>query len=152
MAEFDLSVLNTLNEKFVLLETQLKHVKDNLEEKERKLMEINADIEKLESQKLSISVDVGSIQVEYAGLKDIYEEKKKQYKDIQENAFIGRNVKKKLIPKEIIQKYRLSNLWVYNLPSAWRLLYTITPSKDVRIITAILDWMDHKDYERLFNF
>uniref|UniRef100_A0A6C0KNP6 Uncharacterized protein n=1 Tax=viral metagenome TaxID=1070528 RepID=A0A6C0KNP6_9ZZZZ len=86
MAEFDLSVLNTLNEKFVLLETQLKHVKDNLEEKERKLMEINADIEKLESQKLSISVDVGSIQVEYAGLKDIYEEKKKQYKDIQENA------------------------------------------------------------------
>lgn len=73
-------------------------------------------------------------------------------RDIQENAFCGRSVKKKLIPKELIQKYSVNNLWIYNLPSAWRLLYAVTPSEDVQIIAVILDWMDHKDYDRLFKF
>ncbi len=73
-------------------------------------------------------------------------------KDIQENAFCGRNVKKKLIPKEFIIKYNINNLWIYNLPDAWRMLYVLTPSEEVQIIAVILDWMDHKDYERLFKF
>ena len=76
----------------------------------------------------------------------------KAVKSIEEDVFCGRNVKKKLIPRELINKYSISNLWIYNLPSAWRLLYTVTPSKDVKIIAAILDWMNHKDYERLFKF
>ena len=73
-------------------------------------------------------------------------------KCIQENAFAGRNVKKKLIPMKLIEKYSIDNLWIYNLPDGWRLLYSITPSEDIKIIAAILDWMNHKDYERLFNF
>ncbi|MBU0761056.1 MAG: hypothetical protein KJ600_06100 [Nanoarchaeota archaeon] len=77
---------------------------------------------------------------------------KKAVKDIGTNVFCGRNVKKKLIPKEFIQKYSINNLWIYNLPSAWRLLYAITPSEEAKIIAAILDWMSHKDYERLFRF
>lgn len=72
--------------------------------------------------------------------------------NLQENAFAGRNVKKKLIPKQLKEKYGISNLWIYNLPDSWRLLYSITSSGDVEIIAAILDWMNHKDYERLFNF
>jgi len=76
----------------------------------------------------------------------------KAIKDINENVFCGRNVKKKLIPKFLIKKYDIGNLWIYNLPSAWRLLYSITPSADVKIIAAILDWMNHKDYEKLFKF
>ena len=76
----------------------------------------------------------------------------KAIKDINDNAFCGRNVKKKLIPKFLIDKYNINNLWIYNLPSAWRLLYSITPSADVKIIAAILDWINHKDYERLFRF
>jgi len=77
---------------------------------------------------------------------------KKAIKDIQENVFCGRNVKKKLIPREFSRKYGIDNLWIYNLPSSWRLLYSITPSEEIRIIAAILDWMNHKDYERLFKF
>ena len=76
----------------------------------------------------------------------------KAIRDIQEDAFVGRNVKKELIPKSFIQKYNINNLWIYNLPSAWRLLYSITSKGEVEIIAAILDWMDHKDYERLFKF
>lgn len=77
---------------------------------------------------------------------------KKAIRDIQNNAFCGRNVKKNLIPKELISKYKISNLWIYNLPSAWRLLYSITPSENINIIAAVLDWMNHKDYEKLFKF
>lgn len=72
--------------------------------------------------------------------------------NIKEDCYCGRNVKKKLIPRELIQKYGVNNLWIYNLPSAWRLLYSLTPSKDVKIIAVILDWMNHKDYEGLFKF
>jgi len=76
----------------------------------------------------------------------------KAIKSIEENVHCGRNVKKKLIPNELIQKYNISNLWIYNLPSSWRLIYSLTPSQNIKIIAAILDWMNHKDYERLFNF
>ena len=57
---------------------------------------------------------------------------KRAINDIWENIFCGRNVKKKLIPKELIQKYRINNLWIYNLPSGWRLLYAITPLKKLK--------------------
>jgi hypothetical protein len=75
----------------------------------------------------------------------------KAIKDVQENSFAGRNVKKELIPKEIIRKYNINNLWIYNLPNGWRMLYVLT-SSEIRIIAVILNWMNHKDYERLFKF
>lgn len=71
---------------------------------------------------------------------------------LQENAFAGRNVKKSLIPKSLIQKYGLNNLWIYNLPDSWRMLYVLTPSEEVQIIAVILNWMNHKDYAKLFKF
>ena len=70
---------------------------------------------------------------------------------IKQNAFFGRNVKKKLIPKELIQKYDIDNLWIYNLRKDWRLLYAIT-NNEIEVLAIILDWMNHKDYERLFKF
>ncbi|MDI6708812.1 MAG: hypothetical protein QME47_07005, partial [Candidatus Thermoplasmatota archaeon] len=30
-----------------------------------------------------------------------------------------------LIPKEYIEKYSIDNLWKYNMPKAWRLLYSV---------------------------
>lgn len=72
-------------------------------------------------------------------------------KTLQEDAYSGRNVKKNLIPKALIQKYGINNLWIYNLPDGWRMLYVITPS-EIEIIAVILDWMTHKEYERLFKF
>lgn len=71
--------------------------------------------------------------------------------DICKNAFCGRNVKKKLIPKKFIQKYGINNLWIYNLRKDWRLLYTLA-GEEIQVIAIILDWMNHKDYDRLFKF
>jgi len=73
-------------------------------------------------------------------------------KDLKENAFCGIQVPKRLIPKEYIQKYKINNLWKYDLPKGWRLLYTITAENEVELISAILEWFDHKDYERRFRY
>ena len=76
----------------------------------------------------------------------------KAIKELGENCYAGRNVKKRLIPRELINKYGINNLWIYNLPSAWRLFYSLADDGEVDLIAAVLDWMDHKDYERLFGF
>jgi hypothetical protein len=73
-------------------------------------------------------------------------------KFIQEDFASGRNVKKELIPKRLIDKYDINNLWIYDLPNGWRLLYSVTSGGEIEIIAAVLDWMDHKDYEKLFGF
>ena len=81
----------------------------------------------------------------------LYKEIEEALKTIKQDAFFGRNVKKKLIPRELIQKYGIDNLWIYNLRKDWRLLYTIT-NNEVEVLAIVLDWMNHKDYERLFKF
>jgi|SRR3989338_3302323 len=81
----------------------------------------------------------------------LYKEIEKAINAVCQDSFCGRNVKKNLIPKELIQKYNLTNLWIYNLRKDWRLLYTLG-GDGIEIIAVVLDWMNHKDYERLFKF
>ena len=57
--------------------------------------------------------------------KQLYEFLVRAFKDIEENAFCGIRISKKLIPKEYKQKYGIDNLWKYNLPNAWRLIYSV---------------------------
>ena len=77
---------------------------------------------------------------------------KRAVRDLKKNAFFGMQIPKKLFPKELIQKYNLNNLWKYDLPQSWRLIYTITRENEVEIVCAILDWFDHKNYERRFKY
>ena len=58
-------------------------------------------------------------------------------KDIRQNCYCGRNVRKKLIPKKLIEKYGINNLWIYNVPSAWRLIYSLTTFIDLPVISFI---------------
>ena len=71
--------------------------------------------------------------------------------NIEENAFCGIQIPKKLIPKEYIKKYDAKNLWKYNLPNAWRLIYSIRGGKAF-VVSIILEWLDHKGYERRFGY
>ena len=73
------------------------------------------------------------------------------FDDLKKNPFIGTNIPKKIIPKVYAQSYGVSNLWKYNLPNAWRLIYTIKEN-EIAVISVILEWMDHKNYERRFNY
>lgn len=73
-------------------------------------------------------------------------------RDIQENAFCGIQIPKKLFPKEYVQKYGINNLWKYDLPDGWRLIYTITTPDKIEIVSIILEWFDHPNYERRFGY
>ncbi len=77
---------------------------------------------------------------------------KRAVKDLNNNAFTGIQIPKRLIPKKYIQKYKINNLWKYDLPKAWRLMYTITAENEVEIITALIEWLSHKEYERRFKY
>ena len=63
----------------------------------------------------------------------------------------GIKIPKKLWPKEYSKKYEITNLWKYDLPNAWRLVYTIE-TDEVRIVSIILEWFKYKDYEKKFRY
>ena len=73
------------------------------------------------------------------------------FEDLEKDAFCGIQIPKKLFPKEYVQKYDLDNLWKYNLPNAWRLIYTVK-NNEVCVLSIILEWMSHKDYEKKFKY
>ncbi len=73
------------------------------------------------------------------------------FEDIRGNAFCGIQIPKGIIPKEYIRKYRIDNLWKYNLPNAWRLIYSIR-GEEIAIISIIVEWLAHKGYERKFKY
>ena len=73
------------------------------------------------------------------------------FADICNNPFCGIQIPKRLIPKEYIEKFDIKNVWKYNLPDAWRLIYSIKGGQ-ITIITIILEWLDHKEYERRFKY
>lgn len=81
----------------------------------------------------------------------LYEWLLRAFEDIQKSVFCGIQIPKKLIPREYVKKYGTKNLWKYNLPNAWRLLYSIE-GRDVKIISIILEWLNHKNYERRFKY
>ena len=72
-------------------------------------------------------------------------------KDMKENPACGTKLPKHLWPKVYIEKYGLKNLWKYDLPNAWRLIYTIKED-EVMILNVLLEWFDHKEYERRFKY
>lgn len=77
---------------------------------------------------------------------------KKAIQDLKSNAFFGIQIPKRLFPKEYIEKYYITNLWKYDLPKGWRLIYTVTSEDEVKIICAVLEWFNHKDYEKRFRY
>jgi Txe/YoeB family toxin of Txe-Axe toxin-antitoxin module len=94
----------------------------------------------------------------YDELKDSTAEDKKLHKwldrafnEIANDAFRGTQIPKRLIPGRYIEQYGIDNLWKYNLPGAWRLLYSIGRD-EVVVVSIILEWLPHKDYERRFNY
>jgi len=71
--------------------------------------------------------------------------------DIKEKPAGYIHIQKTRWPKEYVQKYNITNLWKYDLPNGWRLIYTIQ-HEDVAILCIILEWFSHKEYERRFGY
>ena len=83
--------------------------------------------------------------------KELYKQLRRAFEDLQKNAFCGIQIPKKQIPKEYTRKYQIDNLWKYNLPNAWRLIYSVAADKVV-VISIVIEWMNHKKYEKRFKY
>lgn len=82
---------------------------------------------------------------------EIYNRINKTIQILEKNPEAGIKIPKRLIPKEYVAKYSVNNLWKYNLGKKWRLIYTLAQN-EVRIVSIILEWMNHKNYERKFKY
>lgn len=71
--------------------------------------------------------------------------------DLKKSPSCGIKIPKKLWPKEYLKKYKITNLWKYDLPNAWRLIYTLE-TDEIRIVSIVLEWFNHKIYERKFKY
>jgi Txe/YoeB family toxin of Txe-Axe toxin-antitoxin module len=71
--------------------------------------------------------------------------------DLKKDPLVGVAIPRDLWPKEYIKKYRINNLRKYDLPSGWRLIYTLV-GNEVEIISIILEWLNHDSYERRFGY
>ncbi len=65
------------------------------------------------------------------------------------NPLAGDHAQKPL-PSNLVKKYDINNLWIIDLASYWRMLYTLHTS-EVEIISLILEWMDHEKYDKTFG-
>ena len=95
------------------------------------------------------------IESEFESLKEGKFEDKNLYKFItkaihglKQNPACGIKIPKKLWPKEYAS---IDNLWKYDMPNGWRLIYTIK-TEEIMILNVILEWFDHKEYERRFKY
>jgi Txe/YoeB family toxin of Txe-Axe toxin-antitoxin module len=83
--------------------------------------------------------------------KKLYEYISRAIEDLKKDPTSGVKIPKNVWPKEYIQKFEITNLWKYDLPNAWRLIYTIK-TDDIQILNVILEWFDHKNYEKKFKY
>ena len=83
--------------------------------------------------------------------RELYKWIRRALEDLEENAFCGIRIQKKLIPKVYIEKYGIDNLWKYDLPKGWRLIYSVANGQ-ICVLSIILEWMNHKDYEQRFKY
>lgn len=86
-----------------------------------------------------------------AAERELFKQLTKAFSALEENAFCGTQIQKKLIPESYMKNYGVDNLWKYNLPKGWRLLYSVRRDEIV-VISIILEWLPHKKYERRFGY
>ena len=77
-------------------------------------------------------------------------EREKEY--LKQNPERGTHIKKKLIPKLYINLYGVNNLWKIDLPSFYRMLYTVDTSGKTVINSIILNIVDHDQYNKIFGY
>jgi hypothetical protein len=65
------------------------------------------------------------------------------------DALHGEVVPPPRIPRALVAKHGVENLYVVDLPSFWRLLYTLVRYDRGRVV-AILEIVDHRVYDRWF--
>lgn len=70
---------------------------------------------------------------------------------IKQDYLYGDLVPRKQLPKSLITKYGTNKILRVELTGYWRLLYTLV-GNEIEIIALVLDFMNHKEYDKLFEY
>ena len=71
---------------------------------------------------------------------------------IKQNIHYGNPIAKDLIPKEYRERYGITNLFRVELPSFWRMLYSLADNEKVEIVAFVLDILDHPGYDKKLGY
>ena len=72
---------------------------------------------------------------------------------IKANTHYGEPIAKRLIPKEYLEKYGITNLFWVELPNFWRMLYTLAEGETkLEIIAFVIDIANHRKYNKIFGY
>lgn len=71
--------------------------------------------------------------------------------NIKANPFYGNLIPRKNLSKGVINRYGTDKIFRVELVGYWRLLYTII-GNETKIIALILEYMDHKKYDKIFGY
>lgn len=71
--------------------------------------------------------------------------------ELKSNAQAGVKIPRNLWPGDYARNYGITNLYKRNLAGAYRLLYTIYVESG-RVKVLAIDFMPHKEYEKLFGY
>ena len=85
-AQFDLSILATLQTKFNELENNIELKKVSLADKQNRLQTYINEIQSIESQKLSLELEIGEEGKELLALEEIFKETISQFSQVQKSA------------------------------------------------------------------
>jgi hypothetical protein len=106
----------------------------------------------------SVAFFTTKLKADFESLREGRSEEKTLHNDLclafdalKSNPANGTRIPKRIWPKFYKKHYRITNLWKRNLPSGWRLTYTIK-AEDEKIICMVLEWMTHKEYNRRFGY
>jgi len=72
-------------------------------------------------------------------------------KNLKANPYYGDLIPRKYISKGVFQRYGTDKIFRVELVGFWRLLYTLI-GEEVKIIAFILEFMDHKRYNKIFGY
>lgn len=100
----------------------------------------------------------GKLRSAYEGLKagrfeerELAENIGKAIEALKRNRLRSIKLPRQLWPDEYVRKYGITVLYKHNLPHGWRLLYTKVGDK-VEILSILLEWLDHTEYNRRFGY
>jgi len=72
-------------------------------------------------------------------------------RNIKADCYYGDLIPRKFISKATFQRYGTNKIFRVELIGYWRLLYTVV-GDEVKIIALILEYMDHKKYNKIFGY
>ena len=78
------------------------------------------------------------------------------YARLKADVFAGDQIPKDRIPVALASRSgvpgRISNAWRFELPGAFRGIYTVQPSSARHPMVLVLEVLSHKEYDRLFGY